>query len=98
MPVVNMTTKFLQSLKPGSAAVEWFDEDTRGLSLKLNPGGAATWYSNYTRRADALRRRVQLGKLTALGLKDARLRATRTGVWSLTVRTPPAIGVPSVRR
>ena len=59
MPVVNMTALFLETLKPGAAAVEWFDEDTRGLSLKLNPGGAATWYFNYTRRADALRRRVQ---------------------------------------
>lgn len=77
MPVVNMTARFLETLKPGAAAVEWFDEDTRGLSLKLNPGGAATWYFNYTRRADALRRRVQIGKLTALGLKDARQRATK---------------------
>ena len=77
MPVVNMTARFLETLKPGAAAVEWFDEDTRGLSLKLNPGGAATWYFNYTRRADALRRRVQIGKLAALGLKDARLRATK---------------------
>ena len=77
MPVVNMTARFLETLKPAAAAVEWFDEDTRGLSLKLSPGGAATWYFNYTRRADALRRRVQIGKLTALGLKDARLRATK---------------------
>jgi integrase len=77
MPVVNFTDRFLRTLKPGDAAVEWFDEDTRGLSLKLNPGGAATWYFNYTRRADAIRRRVQLGKLSALGLKDARLRAKK---------------------
>ena len=77
MPVVNFTDRFLRTLKPGASAVEWFDEDTRGLSLKLNPGGAATWYFNYTRRADAMRRRVQLGKLSALGLKDARLRATK---------------------
>jgi len=39
MPVVNMTAKFLETLKPGPAATEWFDEDTRGLSLKMNPGG-----------------------------------------------------------
>ncbi len=77
MPVVNFTDRFLRTLKPGASAVEWFDEDTRGLSLKLNPGGAVTWYFNYTRRADAMRRRVQLGKLSALGLKDARLRATK---------------------
>jgi integrase len=77
MPVVSFTDRFLRTLKPGEAAVEWFDEDTRGLSLKLNPGGAATWYFNYTRRADAIRRRVQLGKLSALGLKDARLRAKK---------------------
>ena len=77
MPVVNFTDRFLRTLKPGASAVEWFDEDTRGLSLKLNPGGAATWYYNYTRRADAMRRRVQLGKLSALGLRDARLRATK---------------------
>jgi integrase len=77
MPVVNFTDRFLRTLKPGASAVEWFDEDTRGLSLKLNPGGAATWYFNYTRRADAMRRRVQLGKLNALGLKDARLRARK---------------------
>jgi integrase len=77
VPVVNMTARFLETLKPAAAAVEWFDEDTRGLSLKLNPGGAATWYYNYTRRADAMRRRVQLGKLTALPLKEARQRARK---------------------
>ncbi len=77
MPVVNMTARFLETLKPGAVAVEWFDEHTRGLSLKLNPGGAATWYFHYSRRADAIRGRVQLGKLAALSLKDARLRAQK---------------------
>jgi integrase len=77
MPIVNMTARFLETLKPVAAAVEWFDEDTRGLSLKVNPGGASTWYYNYTRRPDAMRRRVQLGKLTGLPLKDARLRARK---------------------
>jgi integrase len=77
VPVVNMTARFLETLKPGPALVEWFDEDTRGLSLKISSGGAATWYYHYTRRADAIRRRVQLGKLAALPLKDARLRARK---------------------
>jgi integrase len=77
VPVVNMTDRFVRTLKPSGSAIEWFDEDTRGLSLKVNPGGAVTWYFNYTRRADAIRRRVQLGKLSALALKDARLRARK---------------------
>lgn len=77
VPVVNMTARFLETLKPGALAVEWFDEDTRGLSLKLNPGGAGTWYYHYTRRADAIRRRIQLGKLPALPLKDARTKARK---------------------
>ncbi len=77
MPVVNMTDRFIKTAKPGPKAVEWFDEDTRGLSLKISPGGSVTWFFNYTRRADALRRRVQLGKLAALSLKEARLRARK---------------------
>jgi integrase len=77
MPVVNMTARFLETLRPGSVAVEWFDEGTRGLSLRINPGGAATWYYNYTRRVDAIRRRVQLGKLDAVPLRDARVRALK---------------------
>jgi len=72
-----MTARFVETLKPGLVAVEWFDQDTRGLSLKINPGGAATWYFHYSRRSDAIRRRVQLGKLAALALKDARLRAKK---------------------
>jgi hypothetical protein len=77
MPVVNMTARFLETLRPGSVAVEWFDQGTRGLSLRINPGGAATWYYNYTRRVDAIRRRVQLGKLDAVPLRDARVRALK---------------------
>jgi integrase len=78
MPVVNMTDRFVKTLKPGAQAVEWFDEDTWGLSLKINPGGSVTWYYNYTRRSDGVRRRVQLGKVEALSVKDARLKARRT--------------------
>jgi integrase len=78
MPVVNMTDRFVKTLKPGAQAVEWFDEETRGLSLKINPGGSVTWYYNYTRRSDGVRRRVQLGKVEALSVKDARLKARRT--------------------
>jgi hypothetical protein len=78
MPVVNMTDRFVKTLKPGAQAVEWFDEDTRGVSLKINPGGSVTWYYNYTRCSDGVRRRVQLGKVEALSVKDARLKARRT--------------------
>src|SRR2546430_450189 len=77
MPVVNMTDRFVKTLKPGAQVVEWFDEDTRGLSLTINPGGSTTWYYNYTRRHDGIRRRVQLGKVDALAVKDARLKARR---------------------
>jgi integrase len=77
MPVVDMTDRFVRTIKPGLQAIEWFDEDTRGLSLKVNPGGSVTWYFNYTRRSDGVRRRIQVGKLAALSLKDARLRARK---------------------
>jgi integrase len=77
MPVVNMTDRFVKTLKRGPNAVEWFDETTRGLSLKVNPGGACTFYFNYTRRTDAIRRRVQLGKAASLPLKEARRKALR---------------------
>ena len=48
MPIVNLTDRFVTSLKPAVKAVEWFDEVTRGLSLKMSPGGASTYYFNYT--------------------------------------------------
>jgi hypothetical protein len=66
MPIVAMTDRFIKTLKPGLKPSEWFDENARGLSLKVSPGGSMTFYFNYTRRNDGLRRRTQLGPPAAL--------------------------------
>ncbi|HEV7778138.1 MAG TPA: integrase family protein [Luteibacter sp.] len=43
MPVVNLTTKLLDNLKPGEKQTDYFDSEVKGLALRLSPGGTATW-------------------------------------------------------
>lgn len=81
------------SLPPGKADAFFFDEEARGLSVRIQ-GDRRTWVVHYT--AGGKRRRMSLGDVPALALRDARTKAGRVvadakdGKDSLTVRAVAA--------
>lgn len=66
----NFTARLIDSLKPEAHPVDWFDEQTPGLAIRVAPGGAKTWYLFYT--VGRTVRRVKLGTWKAVELAKAR--------------------------
>lgn len=60
-------------IAPERNPVDWFDEDTPGLALRVTPAGARTWYVFYKKGRTT--RRVKLGTWPALGVSKARAEA-----------------------
>lgn len=74
MPTSKLTAKLLDNLTPPqSGRTEYWDEDVRGLGLRLTPTGAATW--NFIYRIAGRPRRMTIGKYPEMGLADARKEA-----------------------
>ena len=55
---------------PTSGSVEYFDDSTPGLSLRITPKRTRTWSLLY--RANGIQKRLTLGRYPAVGLADAR--------------------------
>ena len=78
MPVVALTSAFVKSLTPPNAGrVEYWDQKTPGLCLRVAAGGKASWSFRYRPREGDGFQRITLGKLADLPLSEARERATR---------------------
>jgi len=75
---VTFTARSIPRLAAERHAVDWFDSITPGLSLRVTPAGARTWYLLYRKGRTA--RRVKLGTWPALDLSDARKLARKTRV------------------
>jgi len=82
------TARSVAALAPEVAPVDWFDEATPGLALRVSPGGAKSWYAFY--RKGRTSRRVKLGTWPAVELADARKLARRTRVRVETEGADPA--------
>ncbi|WP_376988020.1 tyrosine-type recombinase/integrase [Bosea sp. R86505] len=78
MPVVKLTSAFISGIKPAEAGtIEFWDELTRGLCLRVYPKIAnATWSFRYRARDGGGYERVTIGKLADIGLAKAREKAT----------------------
>lgn len=77
MPVVSLTTGFLDSLRshpPAPRAVSYFDAEIRGFLLEHRASGGATYYFRY-RDASGRTRLCRIGRLGEIPLADARMRA-----------------------
>lgn len=76
MPVVNLTTRFVETAKPsGGRQTDFFDDVVKGLCLCASSGGARTWFLHYTKPQDGKRARLKLGSHPELGLASARQKA-----------------------
>ena len=75
MPTVKFTDRKVSSLKPVEGRqVDYWDQDTPGLGLRVSPGGTASWVLKYRTQSGA-QRRLTLGRYPELRLGDARDRA-----------------------
>ncbi len=73
MPVVTLTAKGIESLRPGDARVDYWDSEVKGLHVRVSPNGErvfAVWY-----RVHQQPHRLNIGRWPALTLKAARLKA-----------------------
>ena len=55
---------------PASGSIEYFDDSTPGLSLRITPKNTRTWSLLY--RTNGIQKRLTLGRYPAVGLADAR--------------------------
>lgn len=70
-----LTDPFIRSLRPTEQGrVEYFDDNVRGLSIRVSDAGRKTWSVIY--RFNGRLRRYTLGVYPILGLADARRKAT----------------------
>ena len=77
MAKVRMTERFIAGAKAGGAGgrSDYFDTVTKGLVLRVAPGGRKSWCLFYTSPSDGKRARIGLGTYPAVGLADARAKA-----------------------
>jgi integrase len=73
MPTVNLTARFIDSLKTPAKRTEWFDEGVPGLCLRITETGHKSWGLYY--RLAGRQQRISLGNYVALSLKEARSKA-----------------------
>jgi hypothetical protein len=75
MPPINLTARFIESLKgdPSTKQRDYWDESITGLGLRVSSGGRKTWVVMY--RHNRRQRRLTLGTFPVLTLADARARA-----------------------
>ena len=76
---VNLTDKYLKSLKPSDKRIEVSDTVRRGLRFRLTPTGHATW--SYEKRVKGgEKRKHALGEYPLVGIKEARQLAAEIQV------------------
>ena len=73
MPTHSLTARFVASVKPTRARVEYFDREVPGLVLRVTPSGAKSWSIRYWHRGR--QRRLTIGSAAVLSLSVARDRA-----------------------
>lgn len=76
MPKIALTDRFVAGAKvPSGKRVDYFDEKTTGLSLRVSDGGNKSWACLFTSPKDGRRARVTLGTYPATSLARARTLA-----------------------
>ena len=85
---VSFTARGIGRIAPERQPVDWFDNSTPGLALRVSPGGSRSWYFFY--RAGRVTRRVKLGTWPAISLSAARRIARQTRVRVETEGADPA--------
>jgi integrase len=74
--MVSMSPAWVESVQPLSKPVEYRDEDTSGLLLRVEPTGHKAWYVRYSFHGEG--RRFKLGVFPETTLAKARKNAEKT--------------------
>lgn len=104
MPTVNMTTRWLETLRPPETGrIEYHDEKLTGLVLRVTMNHARTWCAVYRVAGRTAKRRYTIGPYPAIDLAEARRRAAEalsaaahgkdTASTKRTVRHSPTFGI-----
>ena len=73
--LINLTDRFVESLKPEERRREIRDGKVRGLILRISDKGTRSWSVLYRRKSDSRRRRCTCGAYPQVSLADARAKA-----------------------
>jgi integrase len=83
-----LTNLFVRKAKPRDKAFVIWDTHQRGLALRVQPTGARSWYTVYSRHGRP--RWLRLGDANAIGLSDARTLAIEAALAVARGRDPAA--------
>jgi integrase len=75
MPTIKFTSRTCDGLRAADRRIDYFDEHTPGLHLRVTSSGVKSW--SYIYRSNRRQRRLTLGRYPAVGLKDARDKALK---------------------
>ncbi len=75
MPIRKLTARTIASLKPRPTRYEVFDQEHRGLAVRVTPRGIKTWTLAY--RLGGRLRRLTIGTFPEIDLATAREKATK---------------------
>ena len=82
MPKLELSDRFIATLKPQEIAADYFDSKARGLNLRVTPTGVKAWSVMFTSPKDGKRARLSLGTYPATPLAKARALALRLAAMS----------------
>lgn len=89
MPIVNLTARYVETVKAAGARLEVRDARVRGLELRVSPAGGKSWVLRYRRHSDGAQRTLTLGKYPDVKLEGAR-QAASTARESISKGADPA--------
>src|SRR5262245_27575002 len=72
MPIVNLTPRYVESVKAEGARLEIRDKKVEGLELRVGTGGSKTWVLRYRRLSDRTKRVWTIGTFPDRTLAEAR--------------------------
>lgn len=75
MPIVKLTKRVVDAIKPGDHRVIYYDSELKGFGLKVSPTGGKTWCVEYrpgARGRSVAKRRMVLGSASTLTPDQAR--------------------------
>ncbi len=72
MPLVNLTARYVETIKAAGTRLEIRDAKVEGLELRVMASGAKSWALRYRRESDGTKRTHTLGRYPVMTLEEAR--------------------------
>jgi integrase len=72
MPIVNLTARYVETVKTGDGRLEIRDAKVKGLELRVRARGGKSWLLRYRRQSDGTKRVWTMGRFPEMTLEEAR--------------------------